>query len=62
MAYLNCPNCRLTVHSLYASGDDCPRCGARLGPQVRRLFQSPVPPRVRASRPPAKPPVPLAHV
>jgi hypothetical protein len=47
MAYLNCPNCRLTVYSAPTSvrSEECPRCRAKLG-KVSRLFRSPLPPRL----------------
>jgi hypothetical protein len=48
MAYLNCPNCRLTVYSptVSAISEECPRCRARLG-KVSRLFRSSLPPRLQ---------------
>jgi hypothetical protein len=51
MAYLNCPSCRLTVYSpaLGLTGEDCPRCRAKLG-KVSRLFKSSIPARLAEGR------------
>ena len=51
MAYLNCPNCRLTVYRplSYGSGEDCPRCRAKLG-KASPLFRSSVPARLLESK------------
>jgi hypothetical protein len=50
MAYLNCPECRLTVYRplSYGSAEDCPRCRAKLG-KVSPLFRSSVPARLLGS-------------
>jgi hypothetical protein len=51
MAYLNCPNCRLTVYSpvLGINSEECPRCRSKLG-RVSRLFRSSVPARLSEAR------------
>jgi len=40
MPYQHCPDCRLTVHldDEILSGGPCPRCGATLQDEPRRLF------------------------
>lgn len=40
MPYQHCPACRLTVHldDEVVRGDPCPRCGATLADEPRRLF------------------------
>jgi hypothetical protein len=57
MSYLNCPRCRLAVHSRAdrAAPESCPRCRGRLGvsipmfpsryPYYRRLVTDSTPPR-----------------
>lgn len=51
MAYLNCPECRLTVYRplSYGSAEDCPRCRAKLG-KVSPLFRSSLPARLTRSK------------
>ena len=40
MPYQHCPDCRLTVHldDEVVRDGPCPRCGARLADEPRRLF------------------------
>jgi hypothetical protein len=52
MPYLNCPGCRLTIHSRPKAIPPriCTRCGARLAGPVRSLFESSRPGGISGSR------------
>jgi hypothetical protein len=51
MPYQHCPACRLTVHldDEVVPGGPCPRCGAALADEPRRLFADAVPRAVDAN-------------